>query len=223
MRIAIVDDQDELYSQLTDFSERSDFKFHYYSNPKKALKEIPKKNFDFLIFDWNMPEMLGSELFKELKIKMRMPPTIFISSNATEGDIVREVLEMGADDFIPKSMEMDRDMYVKRIEVMIERYSQINFKAGIWFDDYLNSITINDLEIKLLSLEYRILKLITHAKDPIISRDDLIHILWDGKKDFASFEEAILGLFNKLGKYQGLIKMNDNNYSIDYEFWDWNS
>lgn len=73
------------------------------SNGKEALLKLEMGKIDFLITDWNMPEMTGLELTKEIR---RNPatvhlPILMITTRGTEADVI-DALQARVNSYIVK-------------------------------------------------------------------------------------------------------------------------
>ncbi|HSM72885.1 MAG TPA: response regulator [Anaerolineales bacterium] len=75
-------------------------------NGKQALEKLLTDPFDLVLLDIVMPEMDGYQVLEEMKrdVKLRDVPVIVISANDELENIVHGI-EMGADDYLPKSCD----------------------------------------------------------------------------------------------------------------------
>ena len=74
------------------------------SNGREALQRISQEAFDLMLLDVEMPEMTGLEVLADMQNKpeLRGFPVIVISGGQDIEDVVR-CIEMGAEDYLPKS------------------------------------------------------------------------------------------------------------------------
>ena len=88
--IAIVDDFKTNTSVFATLFENSGYKVVVSNLPSEALKLFNKKHIDFLVCDYNMPEMTGAELIKKIKslAKYENLPALVLSSE--KGNEVRQ-------------------------------------------------------------------------------------------------------------------------------------
>jgi two-component system, chemotaxis family, chemotaxis protein CheY len=73
------------------------------SNGKEALVKLEAENIDFLITDWNMPEMNGLDLTKEIRknpTSMQLP-ILMITTRGTEADVI-DALQARVNSYIVK-------------------------------------------------------------------------------------------------------------------------
>ena len=76
-------------------------------NGREALRLIEERSFDVILLDIVMPEMDGYDVLRALKADpaLRDIPVIVISSLDDEIGSVAKAIEIGAEDFLPKSFE----------------------------------------------------------------------------------------------------------------------
>ena len=73
------------------------------SNGKEALEKLTSSKVDFVITDWNMPEMNGLDLIKEIRANpvYSSMPILMITTRGTEHDVV-EALQAKVNSYIMK-------------------------------------------------------------------------------------------------------------------------
>jgi two-component system, chemotaxis family, chemotaxis protein CheY len=73
------------------------------SNGKEALEKLTTGKVDFIITDWNMPEMNGLDLIKEVRANPvhSSMPILMITTRGTEHDVV-EALQAKVNSYIMK-------------------------------------------------------------------------------------------------------------------------
>jgi two-component system chemotaxis response regulator CheY len=80
------------------------------SNGAEAWKLLsePGSQFGLVISDWNMPEMNGLELLKNVRADARLGKLPFIMlTSETEMSVVQEAIAAGLDGFIPKPFSLE--------------------------------------------------------------------------------------------------------------------
>jgi len=72
-------------------------------NGKDALEKLTSNKIDFIITDWNMPEMNGLDLIKEVRANpvYSSMPILMITTRGTERDVV-EALQAKVNSYIMK-------------------------------------------------------------------------------------------------------------------------
>ncbi len=74
----------------------------------EALRELPRRRFDLVVADINMPDINGLELIKFMRTSQphTATPVVLISTEGSERDRARG-LTMGADAFLSKPFEAE--------------------------------------------------------------------------------------------------------------------
>ena len=68
-----------------------------------ALKKLRSDTFDFVVSDWNMPNMTGIELLKEIRAdaKLKSLPVLMVTAEAKRENII-EAAQAGASCYVVK-------------------------------------------------------------------------------------------------------------------------
>ena len=99
--ITIVDDDESVRESLPDLIREFGFSANAFSSAEEFLESDSLDATKCLILDISMPGMSGPELQKELKLRGREIPIVFITANNEETDR-RRLLEQGAIDCLFK-------------------------------------------------------------------------------------------------------------------------
>src|SRR2546429_4011032 len=102
--IALVDDDRNILTSVSIALEAEGYRIMTYTDGASALDGFRTSPPDLAILDIKMPRMDGMETLRRLRQKADMP-AIFLTSKDEE---IHELfgLEMGADDFIPKTFSL---------------------------------------------------------------------------------------------------------------------
>jgi type II secretory ATPase GspE/PulE/Tfp pilus assembly ATPase PilB-like protein/ActR/RegA family two-component response regulator len=120
-RILLVDDDEEARVFMRALLEKSDFEVHEAQDGRQAL-DILKLDPDFslVILDLSMPSMDGREFLNRIRGStdtLALP--VLIRTGTAGVSEEAELLNAGADDFLTKSVEVDR--FVARVKAIIRR------------------------------------------------------------------------------------------------------
>ncbi len=99
------------------------------NNGIEALQLLEKEQFDAIITDWMMPELDGIELIRQIRKKYKEPPFILMLTSLASDSARRHALEVGADDFIAKPVNLDE--LIDRVQGGIARKIQGDTKPII--------------------------------------------------------------------------------------------
>ena len=101
--IVIVDDSPSFLKLYEVLLKRWGYNIHSAKNGHEALELIQRVQPDFVLTDWDMPEMSGIELCEQVRAQTRTAYTyiIMITGYASRDDLLNS-LRVGADDFMTK-------------------------------------------------------------------------------------------------------------------------
>ncbi|NMB77784.1 MAG: hybrid sensor histidine kinase/response regulator [Methanomicrobiales archaeon] len=105
--VLLVDDEPDLLEVAKLHLEKSGpFTVDTCNSAHRALRTIQKKHYDAIIADYNMPEMTGLDLLKELKAQGNSTPFILLTASTPE-DVVIDALNHGATYYLRKNHDPD--------------------------------------------------------------------------------------------------------------------
>ena len=107
--IMVVDD-DKLLGSLVcqSLDKLADFKTHFFEDPTKAIKNVPKLKPDMIILDWSMPELSGLHFLLQIRrdIKTKNMP-VFMLTGKTQGADFEVACEAGVDGYMTKPVDFN--------------------------------------------------------------------------------------------------------------------
>ncbi len=153
---------------------------------KSKLSEI--KDIDICILDIMLPDGTGYDICHEIR-KSSETPIIFLTACDDEVHTVL-ALEQGADDYIAKPFRM-REL-IARIKAILRRTGQKEETADI-VKIGANEVNIRTgkiyrgkSEIILTAMEYKLLLIFINNRGAVLSRQQLLHNIWDVAGDFVN-------------------------------------
>ena len=174
--ILLIEDEVDILNNLKDILEQNNYQVLRAKSIKES-KDYLEKNLDLIILDVTLPDGDGFEFYK-MNIKEREIPTIFLTAKDLEDDIVKG-LSLGAEDYITKPF-LTKELLI-RIKKIIDRYNKTNIiKIKEFTFDTLNlRVFKNNTEIRLTSLETRLLFLLINNLNKTITREILLEYIWE--------------------------------------------
>jgi DNA-binding response OmpR family regulator len=144
---------------------------------------LEKGGYDMCIFDVMMPKKDGFSLAKEIRMKDKDVPIIFLTAKSMKEDAIHG-FKVGADDYITKPFSMEE--LLMRMKAILRRINKQepdiqvnNFKIGAYdFDSQTNNLIINDSQNKLTTKESELLKLLCQNKNQSVSRSFALKLIW---------------------------------------------
>ncbi len=117
MKILVVDDEEMAIKMIELQLKRENYEVLTSTDGREAIDIIKNEQPDVVISDIMMPYMSGLELLEIVKTENKKIPVILISS-LDEVEVIQTSVDMGADDFIIKPINMEElSLRLKRILV----------------------------------------------------------------------------------------------------------
>lgn len=219
-KIGIVDDEKDILELIDVNLKNSGFKTYLFENGESAIKTLEKEDMDLMIVDLMLPDIDGFELVKIIKSKYPSIPVIILTAKGSEIDKIVG-FEIGGDDYIVKPFSV-REL-IARVKAVLRRTKLGKEEEKIIVDENFIiypkkfKVFINDEEINLTKTEFNILLALYKRKGEVLSREELLDILWGMDKIVIdrTIDVHIKHLRDKLKNYGDLIK---NVRGVGYKF-----
>lgn len=104
MKVLIVDDFATMRRILRNILKQIGFSnISEADDGKTALKELQKEKFDLVLCDWNMPEVSGIDLLREIRAddNLKDLPFVMVTAEAQKENIV-EAVKAGVSNYVVK-------------------------------------------------------------------------------------------------------------------------
>jgi DNA-binding NtrC family response regulator len=143
LNILIVDDEEIIRNEISEFLSDIMYKHYLADNPTTALTILKQENIDIVFLDINLPEMSGIELLKIIKTKY---PDIEIIMITGQGDMDRVIDSMraGAMDFFNKPLRLfELQASIERSKKYIKlkkQYELISYSANLLSQEMQSNI-----------------------------------------------------------------------------------
>ncbi len=176
MNILLIEDNESIIKGLEYAFKQNNFNLVYKSDLKSAKEYLIKNKPNIIILDISLPDGNGYIFYKN-NIKEKKIPTIFLTANDDEDNIVN-CLEDGAEDYITKPFST-RELVARINRILSKNKSNniINVK-DITFDLDKMEVYKNNDKINLTSLELKILSLLFENINKVITRGYIIENIW---------------------------------------------
>ena len=210
MRILIVDDDKKLCRLVADYLEPMGYQVEAAHNGSQGLDMILKGGYDAVILDVMMPKMDGFEVLKRMRKESDIP-VIMLTARGEETDRIVG-LEMGADDYLPKTFS-SREL-LARLRAVTRRYSKTVkpvapkdnknlIEVGrLQIDQNARAARLGEEVLNLTPIEYDLLVCLAKSTGRVLSRDQLLDAV--AGRDYDVFDRSvdvhISSLRRKLGE-----------------------
>ncbi|KFX60087.1 response regulator transcription factor [Clostridium botulinum] len=205
-KILIVDDEIEILKLLETVLKKEGFNNVYTAKTlKEGLAEFNRVKPELVILDIMLPDGDGYEICKDIRNKSNVP-ILFLSAKTEELDKILG-FAIGGDDYItkpfsPKEVAFRVKAHLRRVNYNNENLNENNTEEKIIkFGPYvLNEsraeLIKNGKTIELTAKELKILSLLAHNQNQIISKEKLWDKVWG--EDYFGFDNTIMVHIRKL-------------------------
>lgn len=118
-RLLLIDDDEEFCLLVKDYMELQNIGLDYRLTGESGLESLCGKDYDLVLLDMMLPDVPGVEVLRRIRMKSGIPVIIFSAHNDETDRIV--TLELGADDYVPKSFS-SREL-LARVRAVLRRSS----------------------------------------------------------------------------------------------------
>ena len=181
MKLLIVEDEKRLCQTVAKHLKDEGYTVDMCYDGSDALDYINGTEYDAVILDIMLPGIDGISVLKKIRAKKLNTPVLLLTAKSSVEDKV-EGLDSGADDYLTKPFALDE--LSARIRVMIRRSGvervDNTITAGPLTLDTEKKVAVREgKEIKLTAKEYSILEYLMHNKGIVLSRDKIMHHIWN--------------------------------------------
>jgi DNA-binding response OmpR family regulator len=184
-RILFIEDDQTIASALTFSLEEEGYEVVQCSNVEQAMAEL-EQSFDLVLLDLGLPDGSGYDICRALNGSDT--PIVILSAIDDEANIVMG-LELGAVDYVTKPFRL-RELLTRIRGIMRRREkkddSSIYNLGNIRLDSNRARVTVENKEVYLSALEYRLLLLLMQHPGQILTREQMMELLWDIDGQFIS-------------------------------------
>src|SRR5215471_1036214 len=199
-RLLVIDDDRKLCRLIKDYLEPLGYEVFLAHSGTEGLEKARVEKMDAVILDIMMPEMDGLEVLRRLRAVSSVP-VLMLTGLGEESDRIVG-LEMGADDYLPKTFST-REL-LARLRAVIRRsrltaartapISGDNEEAAVVvgnlrIEPAARIATLDDKPLSLTAVEFDLLLALARMPGRVKSREQLLLEVAD--RDFESFDRSI--------------------------------
>lgn len=192
MTILLLEDDPMIGSGLVYALESEGYQVVHCTDVHTAHMELQKHEFSLAILDITLPDGSGYDVFSILQ-KRGPVPAIFVTALDSESSVVKG-LEMGAEDYIVKPFRV-RELLARVKTVLRRTGNEQSQTTDSKSRMHLGPIAIHtdtakvykaDQELELTALEYRLLLIFATHKGQVLSRGQILELLWDAAGNYVN-------------------------------------
>jgi len=180
-KILIVEDDEKLRNELEIFLSHQGYQAECLKKFDNTIHDILEINPNLILLDINLPGVDGEYICKEIRKQSDMGIIIVTSRDNELDELVS--INYGADHYITKPFNIH--ILLAKVNSLLRRTnSNSEPKNKIDAKDFIlnisNSTIIKDDKIiDLTKNEYKILKYLIENREKIVSREDIMDVLWE--------------------------------------------
>ena len=206
-KILIIEDEPDIRKTLEYNISREGYEVISASSLSEARQNLESSSFSLLLLDLMLPDGSGLDLFRELKqdkSKSSMPVIILTAKDDEVDKVVG--FELGADDYVTKPFSV-REL-ILRVKAVLKRgvsksdNVEVERQFGeLKIDVDSHEVFVNDEQVSLTALEFKLLRQLVDRRGRVQSRDQLLSDVWGYSSDVTTrtVDTHIKRLREKLG------------------------
>ncbi len=171
------------------------------------MQLVAHKNPDIVLLDLGLPDMDGLEVLTKLR-EWTQVPVIVLSARGQERDKVA-ALDGGADDYLTKPFSVGELM--ARVRVALRHTVKASedepfFESdGLQIDFASRTVTLNNDEVRLTQIEYKLLALLAHHSGKVVTQNQILREVWG-----AAYEDSSHTLRVHMGNLRQKLETGEN-------------
>ncbi len=182
-RLLFIEDDQHIRAALKLALEDEGYEIIEAADGLKGLSAFDSTSVDLVLLDLRLPDLSGFEVCRMLRAKS-LVPIIIVTAQTDTHDLVAG-LEAGADDYVTKPVVAKE--LAARIRAALRRTNLLTtagstierFIVGeIEFRPHQGIVIKNGDELPLTKTEYRLLQVFFENQNNVLSRDQLLEIVW---------------------------------------------
>ena len=181
--LLFIEDDRDIRAALRLALEDEGYKVLESPDGESGLKTFASENVDLVLLDLRLPDMSGFDVCRELRSKS-LVPIIMVTAQTDTHDLVAG-LEAGADDYVTKPVVAKE--LAARIRAALRRTTLLSTSSAT-----IDRFTVRDVEMRsdqgivlkggielpLTKTEYRLLHIFMENANKVLSRDQLLELVW---------------------------------------------
>jgi two-component system phosphate regulon response regulator PhoB len=222
-KILIIEDEPDIRKTLEYNISREGYDVISASSLSEGREKLESASFSLLLLDLMLPDGSGLDLCRELKQDKSLSSMPVIILTAKDDEVDKVVgFELGADDYVTKPFSVrELILRVKAVLKRGERKSdnmEVQRQFGeLKIDVDSHEVFVNDEQVSLTALEFKLLRQLVDRRGRVQSRDQLLSDVWGYSSDVTTrtVDTHIKRLREKLG---GMGKYVQTIRGVGYKF-----
>lgn len=191
--ILLIEDDRPLNKAISVYFKKEKFYVLSSFSGQEALDILFQNNLDLIILDINLPDLSGFDLIEQIKIINSNIPILILSACDLDSAILHG-FNLGAEDYVIKPFNIE--ILHKKINVILKRNTKNTFYKDdhLFFDKNTSKLVIDNKEIKLTPLEFKLLSLFLENQNQIILKETIIEKIWDSNENYVDEHTLLVNI-----------------------------
>ena len=191
--ILLIEDDRPLNKAISVYFKKEKFYVLSSFSGQEALDILSQNNLDLIILDINLPDLSGFDLIEQIKIINSNIPILILSACDLDSAILHG-FNLGAEDYVTKPFNIE--ILHKKINVILKRNTKNAFYKDdhLFFDKNTSKLVIDNKEIKLTPLEFKLLSLFLENQNQIILKETIIEKIWDSNENYVDEHTLLVNI-----------------------------
>ena len=184
-RILLVEDESHLVDVIKLNLELEGYVVKVAGDGKEAINLFNSQRFDLIILDIMLPNVDGITVCETVRLKNETIPILILSAKGTSSDRIGG-LKAGADDYLVKPFNLEE--LLLRVQLLLKRSGKngVESNSSVIFEFGKNRVNFKTFEYQgvrgqkgtFSEKEVRLLKLLIDRKNQVVSRDQILELVW---------------------------------------------
>ena len=191
--ILLIEDDRPLNKAISVYFKKEKFYVLSCFSGQEALDILSQNNLDLIILDINLPDLSGFDLIEQIKMIDANIPVVILSACDLDSDILHG-FNLGAEDYVTKPFNIE--ILHKKINVILKRNTKNTFYKDdhLFFDKNISKLEINNKEIKLTPLEFKLLSLFLENQNQVLLKERIIEKIWDVNENYVDEHTLLVNI-----------------------------
>jgi len=184
MNILVCDDDQEIADAIGIYLKNEGYTVFKAANGLEAIALLDKQDIHLIIMDIMMPKMDGIKATMKIREEHHIP-LIMLSAKSEDYDKILG-LNIGADDYVTKPFNPLE--LIARVKSQLRRYTALGSMetkqhvyrtGGLALDDEQKLVTVDEEDVHLTPVQYKILRLLIMNAGRVYSIDEIYEKVWN--------------------------------------------
>jgi len=215
-----------LYQQLIESLRNTCLEIDYAASYVQAVNRCSRFHYILIILDIHFSEMNGMAVVRRLR-QLEQAPILVLSTCYSRQEEI-EVLNAGADAYLPVEGPLDQELLLAHASALMRRYLSANTREyatiqiadiGLKINLNLRKAFLNGENLRLTPKQFDILQLLVDRIGEIVTKEELFEIAWKGNYDIYADDAIkyhIRELRKKLGQH-GMAHLIETAWGVGYQ------